>query len=695
LTSRGSERTERVLANLPDALFVVDGTGTLVDAWGAAERILGWSVDEWLGRSVLEVVHPDDLDMVLVSLESIGGKDVGSPIDIRLKTADGAWRYMEVVGSSCLDDPTIEGIVVVARDLTERHRFEVAGNNSDLLRLLVHNSAAITMLVERNGTVRSVSGAFARLLGHDPELVAGSLLTSWISDAQQKRVSAALEDACRRETISTFEATLTHRDGVRTVPLEFHVVNLLDDPVVEGLVVTAYDISPLREAQDSLEFLATHDPLTQLANRSLLIERIETALTRTAERGPLTVFFLDLDRFKPVNDLLGHEAGDHLLKEVAARLESVARGDDTVARLGGDEFVIVAEGVENLETVEAISQRIEASLSEPYRLSAGTAQVYASVGVARSVDDSTADSLLADADGAMYALKAERRGEIRPQLMPVTERRALAEALAVALSDDQIVVHYQPVVELRDERIVGFEALVRWERPGFGLLPPSEFISVADEAGLSFDLGFRVLEQACAQLREWRRQGADDDLSVAVNLSALQLVDPEFPACVATLLAAFGLPASRICLEVTEHDALERVVSRTGRSSTECLADLREIGVRLAIDDFGTGYSSLTHLREFAVDLLKIDRSFVSGMCESTADAGIVRAVVGLADAMDLDAIAEGVEHRDQAAALMAVGCTRAQGYLFGRPAPADTFDLTPRAEMPTVPVPVVARQPV
>ena len=246
--------------------------------------------------------------------------------------------------------------------MTERHRFEVAGNNSDLLRVLVHNSAAITMLVERSGTVRSVSGAFARLLGHDPELVGGQPADRTGSPSRSStRVAAALDDACRRDTISTFEATLPHRDGVRTVPLEFHVVNLLDDPVVQGLVVTAYDISPLREAQDSLEFLATHDPLTQLANRSLLVERIETALTRTTERGPLTVFFLDLDRFKPVNDLLGHEAGDHLLREVAARLESVARGDDTVARLGGDEFVIVAEGVETLATVEAISQRIEAS----------------------------------------------------------------------------------------------------------------------------------------------------------------------------------------------------------------------------------------------------------------------------------------------------------------------------------------------
>jgi diguanylate cyclase (GGDEF)-like protein/PAS domain S-box-containing protein len=668
---------QRLLDSLPDAVFVIDGEGVLVDAGGAAERILGWEVDEWLGRNVLEVVHPDDLDMALVSLDSIGGKDVGSPIDIRIRTSDGSWRYVEILGSSFLDDQEINGIVVVARDMTERRRFEVAANDTDLLSVLVHNSAAITMLVDGDGSVRSVSGAFARLLGHDPELVVGHPLMHWVTESQRTRVAAAIADACRRTNISTFEATLHHRDGVRSVPLEFNVVNLLDDPVVEGLVVTAYDISPLREAQDSLEFLATHDPLTQLANRNLLVERIDTALTHVPDRGPVTVFFLDLDRFKPVNDLLGHEAGDHLLREVAQRLCKVARGDDTVARLGGDEFVIVAEGVESLSTVQAISRRIEISLSEPYDLAAGTVQVFASVGFARSDETSTADSLLADSDGAMYSVKAERRGEIRPQVMPVTERRVLAEALAVALAEDQLRVHYQPVVDLTDHHIVGFEALVRWQRPDFGLLPPAAFLTVAEEAGLGLALGRIVLEQACAQLRSWRDRGADDRLTIAVNMSAAQLVDAEFPNTVANLLDAYDCPPERICLEITERDALERIAGASGRTPSACLADLHELGVELAIDDFGTGYSSLTHLREFSVDALKIDRSFVSGMCERASDAGIVHAVISLAQAMDLGAIAEGVERPEQAEALLAKGCTRAQGYLFGRPAPAETFDAT------------------
>jgi diguanylate cyclase (GGDEF)-like protein/PAS domain S-box-containing protein len=675
LPRSGSTRAQRLLDSLPDAVFVIDGSGILVDASGAAERILGWTVEEWLGRNVLEVVHPDDLDMALVSLDSIGGKDVGSPIDIRIRTSDGSWRYVEILGSSCLDDDEINGIVVVARDMTERRRFEVATNDGDLLSILVHNSAAVTMLVDEDGAVRSVSGAFARLLGHDPELVVGRPLVEWVHETQRNRVAAALVDASRRVGISTFEATLHHRDGVRSVPLEFNVVNLLDDPVVQGLVVTAYDISPLREAQDSLEFLATHDPLTQLANRILLVERIETALTHVPERGPLTVFFLDLDRFKPVNDLLGHEAGDHLLREVARRLELVARGDDTVARLGGDEFVIVAEGVTGLATAQAIARRLETSLSEPYHLSAGTVQVFVSVGFSRSEETSTADSLLADADGAMYLVKAERRGEIRPQVLPVTERRAMAEALTVALAEDQLRVHYQPVVDLADESIVGFEALVRWERPDAGLVMPGEFLSVAEEAGLGLALGRTVLEQACAQLQSWRARGVDDRLSIAVNMSSAQLGDAAFPGVVRDLLTQYDLPPERICLEITERDALERIAGASGRTPSVCLADLRELGVELAIDDFGTGYSSLTHLREFAVDVLKIDQSFVSGMCERTTDAGIVRAVVGLAQAMDLGTIAEGVEEPEQAAALREAGCIRAQGYLFGRPAAAETFD--------------------
>jgi diguanylate cyclase (GGDEF)-like protein/PAS domain S-box-containing protein len=670
--SWGADRTARLFASLPDPVFVIDAAGTLVFASEAVPKALGWEIDEWLGRNALEVVHPDDLEMALVSLDSIGDKDVGSPIDIRLQTSDGSWRYFEMVGANLLDDPEIAGIVVAARDLTERRRFEVATNDSDRFRLLVQNSAAITMLLDGRGHITSVSGAFARILGHDPEFAIGEPLLRYVVDAQHARVSAAMLDASLTPGTTTFEATLHHRDGEQTIPLELSAVNLLDDPVVQGLVVTAYDITPLREAQDSLQYLASHDPLTDLANRSLLVERLDDALRRTPEDGPVTVFFIDLDRFKPVNDLLGHEAGDRLLVEVASRLRTVARGDDTVARIGGDEFVVVAERVGTPATAKAIAKRIEKALAAPVELGAGPAQVFASVGTARSDEKSTSESLLADADGAMYLVKAERRGDIRKTVVRVSERRALAEGLVTALAEDQLRVYYQPVISLNRGAIDGVEALVRWEHPERGLLHPGDFIAIAEEAGLDIPLGKVVLQQACEQLSRWRSGGVGDSFSVSVNMSAAQLADREFPDVVREILRDTDVPPSCICLEITERDALERVGRSSDLPANASLTALRDVGVKLAIDDFGTGYSSLTHLRRFPIDVLKVDRSFVNGLGTNRNDTSIVRAVVSLARAMDLTTVAEGVERLEQVDQLAAMGCDRIQGFLYGRAVPAN-----------------------
>ena len=675
--------SEQVLAGIPDAIFVIDAFGTLVFASEGAERMLGWKAADWVGRSTLELIHPDDIELVVVSLDSVVGKETGSPIDVRLRCASGEWLYVELVGRNHVDDPTIGGIIILARDVTERRRFEVATNEEDLFRSLMHNSAAITMLLDRNGYVLSVSGAFSRMLGYDPELVVGRPLVRWASSVQRVRVAAAIEDATVTPGITSFDAMMEHKDGVRMVPLEFSIVNLIDDPVVGGLVVTAHDITPLREAQDSLEFLATHDPLTRLANRNLLLERIEQALSRARELGPVTVFFVDLDRFKPVNDLLGHDAGDLLLVEIAVKLRRLAREGDTIARLGGDEFVLVAQSVASLAAAQAIAQRVENAVSEPVEMIGGPVQVYASVGFARSDDASTAESLLADADGAMYLVKAERRGDLRRSSIPVSERRAMVEALAVALREDQLVVFYQPLVNLKSRVIVGLEALVRWEHPERGLLLPGDFIGVAEESGLDIALGEHVLRTACIQLRDWEGLTAEP-LSMAVNMSAAQLADPVFGSVVRDAVDAAGITPDRLCLEITEHDVLERGARGASRSPLACLSSLREVGVKLAVDDFGTGYSSLTHLRRFPVDVLKIDRIFVRGLGRELSDTSIVRAVVGLARAMDMTSIAEGVEQEAQVEALLAMGCEIGQGYALGRPAPADQIRETLELGTPT-----------
>jgi diguanylate cyclase (GGDEF)-like protein/PAS domain S-box-containing protein len=665
-----------VLEALPDPVFLIDTKGELVFSTSAASRVLGWAVDSWAGRSVLELVHPDDLAMVLVSLESVQGKQVGNPIDVRIATADGGWRYLQVVGAPLTGVDGLEGIIVTGRDQTQRRRFEVATDNDERFRALVHHSPVITMLLDAGGNVTSISGAFARILGHDPDLVIGTPLSSWAVPGHRSRLQRALMEASHSTGTVNVEATLHHRDSERSIPLEFHIVNLLDDPVVAGLVVSASDITALREAQASLQHLATHDALTGLANRTLLIERLGDAIERATAEAPVTVLFIDLDRFKPVNDLLGHEAGDHLLVEVAERLRSLTRSMDMVGRLGGDEFVVISEGIADIGEAQTLARRLEAVVSQPVVLGAGPTQVFASVGFARSDEDSTAESLLAEADGAMYLIKAARRGELRRTIIRVSERRNLAEGLRLALENHELRVHYQPVIDMRTGRASGVEALVRWLHPEQGLLYPADFLSVAEEAGLDPAIGLFVLREACRQHREWRDERPDRQLSVAVNLSANQLVDPTLPTSVSMILAETGTPPEALCLEISERSILERATRGSTRPATASLDALKRLGIRLAVDDFGTGYSSLTHVRRLPVDVLKIDQSFVGGLGRDPSDTSIVQAVIGLSHAMGLMPIAEGVERAEQARALLELGCHHAQGFLYARALPADEISV-------------------
>jgi diguanylate cyclase (GGDEF)-like protein/PAS domain S-box-containing protein len=664
-----------VLEALPDPVFLIDDLGQLVFSTSAASRMLGWDVESWTGRSVLDLVHPDDLAMCLVSLESVQEKEVGTPIDIRVRTAGGGWRYLQVVGAPLVGVQGLEGIVITARDQTQRRRFEVATDNDECFRALVHHSPVVTMLLDADGVVGSVSGAFARTLGHDPERIIGTRLSEWAIPAHRARLHRMLMEAKHISGTVNIDATLPHRDGDRDIPLEFHIVNLLEDPVVAGLVVSAFDVTALREAQASLQHLATHDALTGLANRSLLVERLADALGRTRDDAPVTVLFIDLDRFKPVNDLLGHEAGDRLLIEVAERLRSITRSNDTVARLGGDEFVVIAEGISDITEVQTLARRLESIVSEPVVLGAGPTQVFASVGFARSDPASTAESLLAEADGAMYLIKAARRGELRSKVVRVSERRNLAEGLRRALDHGELRVHYQPVVDTRTGRPTGVEALVRWQHPEQGLLYPADFLSIAEEAGLDGEIGAFVLHETCRQHRLWSARHPNRPLTVAVNLSANQLVDPGLPAAVRAVLAETGTPARALVLEISERSILERVTRGSSRPATASLDALKQLGVSLAVDDFGTGYSSLTHVRRLPVDVLKIDQSFVAGLGSDPSDTSIVQAVIGLAHAMGLVPIAEGVERVEQARALLDLGCHQVQGHLYARAVPPHEID--------------------
>jgi diguanylate cyclase (GGDEF)-like protein/PAS domain S-box-containing protein len=435
------------------------------------------------------------------------------------------------------------------------------------------------------------------------------------------------------------------------------------------------DISQRKRAETELAFRAQHDVLTRLPNRSLFVDHLGQAIERRAGTpGEVAVVFVDLDNFKVINDSLGHGAGDRLLTVVAERLAGVLREGDVVARFGGDEFTLLLRDVVDEAHALQICERLAAVLQPPVVLDGEQRFLTASFGLTvTGPRESSADELLRDADAAMYRAKAQ--GKARCELFDdalrseVVERLDLETGLRHALERDELRLVYQPEVDLTSGRIVAVEALLRWAHPVHGIVSPAKFIPIAEQSGLIVPIGAWVAREACAAAASWRRTPAGEDLTVAVNLSPRQLGSIDLLDDISLALDEAGLEPSALCLEITETALMADM-----RSATETLQRLKALGVRLAIDDFGIGYSSLMHLKNLLpVDLLKIDKSFVDGLMEHGADRAIVAAVINLAAALGVDAIAEGVETREQAAALRSMSCGLAQGYHFARPvAPAE-----------------------
>ena len=426
------------------------------------------------------------------------------------------------------------------------------------------------------------------------------------------------------------------------------------------------DVTSQKETEEKLTRLALHDGLTGLPNRTLFVSRLELALHRLKRRNDvLAAVFIDLDRFKLINDGLGHAAGDQVLTTVAARLRQILRPADTIARFGGDEFAVVCEGLDSRRDAARIAERILTGLAEPILVEGREVTVSASIGIALTTDPETSPNvMLRDADTAMY--QAKDAGRSRYEVFDQAARtRSLvrlerAEELRQALDRSELRVLYQPEINIADGTTTGMEALVRWEHPSLGLLNPCEFIELAEETGLIIALGERVLKEAC---REAVGRNGHGPFRVSVNLSARQLAMASLMDCAKAALDETGLEPSRLCLEITESVLMEDV-----ESSIESLLGLKALGVRLAIDDFGTGYSSLGYLRRFPVDVVKIDRSFVAGLGTDPAATAIVAAVVNLSHALGLCVVAEGVETQEQLVALRALRCDRAQGFHWSRP---------------------------
>ncbi len=811
----------RLLGAFPEIVVVLDGRANVLWANALAEQLFGQPLSAALGTSAIDLVHPDDLEIVLRSLETVQGKQIGSPLEIRAKIGEN-WRLIELIGTPVgwLE----EGAVLFSiRDLTERRRFELAGDDVARFRSLVHNATTIMMLISPTGVVQSVSGAMTRMLGHDPEAIEGQPLSSIVADSDHGALRSAIDRALRGSSAAqpVVQAVRLHRRASREMTsFELSIVSLVDDPTVGGLVVTAHDVTervsaemelqntlrelretfsllnatlestadgvlvvsadrkitsfnsqfaemwklptrlvaarddvrliefvldqlvdpdafvarvdelyaqPEAESSDTVEFidgrvfhryskpqfvsgaivgrvwsfsditeqkrlendlahLAFHDALTGLANRALFQDRVNQAIARAERSNRLVaVMFLDIDNFKTINDSLGHAAGDELLKAVAANLVTILRRADTAARLGGDEFAILVENISNRGEVIGLAQRIMRSLREPITIGDQEITTTVSIGITFGIRDYTSDQLLRNADLAMYRAKGkgkDRYEEFQDQMhVAVVERLELEADLRRAVLENEMRLHYQPIFDLGSGAIVGFEALVRWQHPTQGLLPPIAFVPFAEEIGLIHLIDRFVLTQACTQARLWQNEGlASPQLLMSVNLSARELADSAIRDSVSLSLLETGFDPTCLIIEITE-SALMRDLESTVRN----LNSLKSLGLRIAVDDFGTGYSSFSHLEQLPIDILKVDRSFVSNVANIKIDSGrasLTPAIVQLAHTLGLLPIAEGVEQPEQVPSLRDLDCNLAQGYHLGMPLSAEETEALLRSRV-------------
>ena len=441
----------------------------------------------------------------------------------------------------------------------------------------------------------------------------------------------------------------------------------------DAVLVDVHDVTERNALEEQLRHQAFHDPLTRLANRPLFTDRVEHALAVPRHNGRgIAILLLDLDRFKTINDSLGHSTGDELLVAIGERIVGCLRSGDTAARLGGDEFVILLEDVAELSEATGLAARIIEELSAPFDLSGREVGIRASVGIVlHRTGPITADDLVRNADAAMYAAKSSGTGSWRvfeaAMHQAALQRLELEAQLRGAIDRDELILHYQPLIALADSEIVGFEALVRWQHPERGLVAPMEFVPVAEDTGFIIPIGTWVLEEACAATASWPARANGAPLQISVNLSARQLFDPQLVDTVRSIVSRHGLQAGQLTLEITESVLMEDT-----ELAVLQLNALKQLGIQIAIDDFGTGYSSLGYLRSFPVDVLKIDKSFTDAVAVDVEGACFVQAILHLAQVLRVTTVAEGIEHEAQALRLRELGCDLAQGFFFGRPA-ADT----------------------
>jgi diguanylate cyclase (GGDEF)-like protein/PAS domain S-box-containing protein len=579
---------------------------------------------------------------------------VCSALEVRVDVA----RSFEALGLQV--SLAVEG-ASLAEDLHRRQ------SEARFRSLVAHSSDLITVL-DANGIVTYQSPSIERVLGYRADEVEGTRFGWLLTEADRSRLDQLVAgDGGGSTDAHTFECSLVHRDGT-SLRFEVQHTDLLQDEHVGGIVLNGRDVSERKAFEEQLAHQAFHDPVTNLANRALFSDRVEHALMRSQRGFPdIAIVFIDLDDFKTVNDSLGHAAGDHVLQEVARRLQIAVRPTDTVARFGGDEFAVLLESVNDSAQAADAAARILHALEIPLEIDGKQVFPRASIGIClvdRENESPEAAELLRNADVAMYMAKRDSKGSYRvfePTMHErVVERLELRSELQRAIDEGQLALHYQPVVRLEGHEILGVEALLRWMHPTRGTIPPNQFIPLAEETGLIIPMGRWVLETACAEgVLLHTRFPRPEPLAMSVNLSVRQLQSDSIVADVRGALEKSGLTPGALVLEITES-----VMMADTDFAVQRLCELKDLGVRLAMDDFGTGYSSLSYLSRFPVDILKMDRSFV-GAGENVA---LQSAIIALGASLELEVVAEGIELPEQERSLHDLGCELGQGFLFARP---------------------------
>lgn len=669
-----SERAETVLQHVAEGVVCFDREGQIESFNPAAEEIFGFSADELKKRDIMILFSKVDAAETDFSVSTLLPSDAGKNSHIvrnliGLRKNGGIFHMDLSVSELKLGGNTL--FMGIMRDTAERKRSE---KELSLAAKVFENMGEAIGVMDADNNYISVNPAFSRITGYTQEEAIGKNPRIMASGRHDAAFFQAMWNSITEHGHWQGEIWDRRKNG-EIYPKWLSIVTVKGKRGnIQNYIAVFSDISDRKAADERIHFMAHYDALTCLPNRILLHDRILQAITAAPRLGnKVAILFLDLDRFKAINDTLGHSTGDLLLQSVAERLKGCIRSSDTIARLGGDEFIIVLRDLEDGVYAGTVAQKILETISTPFMIRDIELNTSASIGISLYPDDGMAnEELIANADVAMYRSKENGRNNYQffaPDMNDSAyERLTMENNLRKALERQEFVLYYQPQVNSETGRIIGAEALVRWRHPEMGLVPPGMFIPIAEESGLIVTIGEWILREACRQNKSWQQEGLSP-IPVAVNLSTVQFRQKNLMALVANTLQESRLDPHWLELEITESGIMQDV-----EAAVTTLNSLKQMGLKLSIDDFGTGYSSLSYLKKFPLDKLKIDQSFVRDITTDQDDAAIVVAIIGMAKSLKLRVIAEGVETRGHLDFLGTNGCIEIQGYYFGKPVPADEF---------------------